>query len=251
MLVSLVTIPVSAQPAPVAAPIVLDAAAPEIRAQLSPRRSTVLSSEIPGQVDELNLREGDRFKEGQRLLSLDCSLHRARLAKAQAQAQEARKVHEVNGRLDRLGSVSQLEVDAAAARRAAADADVTLMRGLTDRCAVSAPFAGRVAEMKVKRHQFVGEGQELMEILDDRDLEVETIVPSRWLAWLQPGRRFAVRLEETGKTYQAEVTRLGARIDPVSQSIRMFGRIVGSHDELLAGMSGQAVLEPPAQGTKP
>lgn len=252
-----------AQPAPGAAPAAPPLAPPlaaaplagaaepggaEIRAQLSPRRSTVLSSEIAGQIDELTLREGERFKEGQRLVALDCSLHRARLAKAQAQLQEARKTYEVNSRLDRLGSVSQLEVEAAAARQAGAEAEVSLMRGLVERCAVAAPFAGRVADMKVKRHQFVAEGQELMEILDDRDLEVETIVPSRWLSWLQPGRRFTVRLEETGRDYQAEVTRLGARIDPVSQSIKMFGRVLGSHEELLPGMSGRAVFDPPGQG---
>jgi len=218
---------------------------PEIRAQLSPRRSTMLSAELGAKIDELSVREGERFKEGQRLVGFDCAVHRARLNKAVAQQQAARKLYEVNSRLDKLGSVSTLEVEAAAAQLSAAEAETAMMRTMVERCAVYAPFPGRVAELKARRYEFVGEGKELMEILDDRELEVEMIVPSRWLVWLVPGYGFKVLIEETGREYNAEVARLSARIDPVSQSIKVFGKVVGNHVELLSGMSGRAVFKAP------
>ena len=40
-------------------------------------------------------------------------------------------------------------------------------------------------------------------------------------------------------------TRLGGRVDPVSQSIQVFGEIDGTVPELMAGMSGRAELAPP------
>lgn len=217
----------------------------EIRAQLSPVRSTVLSSELSGKIDELPLREGERFEEGQQLVGFDCSLHRARLAKASAQQTEARKVWEVNRRLDKLGSISTIEVEASQARLAAAEAETRMSRIMVDRCAIAAPFPGRVVELKVRRHQYVAEGEPLMEILDDRELEVEMIVPSRWLAWVKVGTPFRLMIEETGRGYAAEVTRLGARIDPVSQSVELFARVSGDQDDLLAGMSGRALFDPP------
>ena len=226
---------------------------PEIRAQISPRRSTMLSSELAAKIDDLGLREGERFKEGQKLVGFDCAVHRARLNKAIAQQQAARKLYEVNSRLDKLGSVSTLELEAAAAQLSAAEAETAMMRTMVERCAVLAPFPGRIAELKVRRYEFVTEGKELMEILDDRELEVEMIVPSRWLSWLVPGTGFKVLIEETGHAYAAEVTRLSARIDPVSQSIKVFGKVFGRvaekgggrQEELLAGMSGRAVFAMP------
>lgn len=218
-----------------------------IRAQLVPVRATVLSGEIAGRIADLEVREGDRFDKGQKLVGFDCTLHRARLAKAEAQALEARKSQEVAARLDKLGSVSTLEVDVAAARLAAAQAEVSLTRAVVERCTIAAPFAGRVAERKVSRHQSVAEGQELLDILDDSALEVEMIVPSRWLAWLAEGLPFTVTVEETGATHPAVLIRLGARIDPVSQSVKVFGRIdpaSGEAPRLMAGMSGTARLEP-------
>lgn len=228
-----------------AAPAMAQEPPPDIRAQLSATRSTILSTEIAGKIAELSVREGETFKEGHRIVGLDCSLHKARLDKALAQQQQARKSHQVNARLDKLGSNSGLEMETSAAQLAAAEAEVSMMRMLVERCAVVAPFPGRVVELKVKRHQFVSEGHELLEILDDREMEVEFVVPSRWLTWLKPGTAFVLRLDETGKDYPATVTRLAARIDPVSQSIKAFGTVTGSFPELVAGMSGNANFDVP------
>jgi hypothetical protein len=70
-------------------------------------------------------------------------------------------------------------------------------------------------------------------------------VPSRWLAWLKPGHQFRVRIDETTDTYPAKITRLGARVDPVSQSIKIAAVIDGRFPQLIAGMSGRVELAPP------
>jgi membrane fusion protein, multidrug efflux system len=70
-------------------------------------------------------------------------------------------------------------------------------------------------------------------------------VPSGWLAWLRPGATFEVGIDETRRTYSATVTELGARVDPVSQTLRVSALIDGDHDDLLAGMSGIARFDVP------
>lgn len=237
----------AALPAAAADPAALTVV-PEIRAQLSPKRSTVIASEVPGKVAELPFRDGDRFEKGQVLAGLDCSLTRTRLAAANATREKLERVHETKAQLNRMQSVGRLDVDVAAADLAQAEAEASLMRQMVERCTVTAPFAGRVAEVKAKRWQFVREGEPLVEILDDRDLEVEMIVPSRWLRGLREGSAFTLALEETGRTYAGKVTRLSGRVDPVNQSIRLYGELEGKHPELMAGMSGRALFDGAAQG---
>lgn len=222
---------------------------PEIRAQLSPKRSTLVASEIPGKIAELPLRDGDRFEKGQVLVGLDCAVNRTRLAAANATREKLERVHETKAQLNRMQSVGRLDVDVAAADLAQAEAEASLMRQMVERCSITAPFAGRVSDVKAKRWQFVREGDPLVEILDDRDLEVEMIVPSRWLRGLREGSTFTLALEETGKTYAGKVTRLSGRVDPVNQSIRLYGELEGKPPELMAGMSGRAVFDAVAQGT--
>ncbi len=214
----------------------------EIRMQLTPVQSTVLSSEIPGRINALNVKEGESFDIGDTLLTLDCGMHQARLDKAIAQAKEASQILTVNKQLDRLGSISVLEVDVAGSRQAAAHAEASLMTTVVEKCEIRAPFSGKVSVLHVRNHQYVAEGQELMGILDDSTLDVEMVVPSRWISQLVPDQGFQLHIEETDSSYPARITRFGAAIDAVSQSFKVFGRIDGDFPELRAGMSGTARL---------
>lgn len=236
-----------AQKAPEAPPVPMPAAplapavqADSIRVQVVPLHSTLISSEIAGRVAALDLKEGDRFAKGQLLVALDCDVNRARLEKARAQASEAEKTLAVNRQLARLGSVSELELEVSEARLRGAKAETALMDAMVKRCEIVAPFPGRVVKLQVRPHQFVPEGQALIELLDDQLLEIEMVVPSRSLPRLKPGTRFKVRVDETGGSYDARVTRVGARIDPVSQSVKLFGVFDPPSSELLSGMSGSA-----------
>lgn len=218
----------------------------DIRAQLSPQRYTSLGAEIGAKIDRITVREGEQFKAGQTLIKLDCALQAAQSQRASAALFAADKVVTANRRLAELNSVGQLEVDTAEAELGKARADVALMEATLGKCDVAAPFAGRVAEQKLREKQFVQAGQPILDIIDDSSLELEFIVPSRWLAWLKPGYQFRVRIDETTDSYPAKITRLGAKVDPVSQSIKIAAVIDGRFPQLIAGMSGRIELSPPA-----
>lgn len=229
----------AASPAGAADPAPLD-----IRAQLTPRRLTTLSAELATRIEHLSLREGERFREGQVLVGMECSLQRASLDKAKASLAAAIKTSAVNTRLHDMNAGGALEAEVSEAEAAKARADVGAAAAVVSKCQVTAPFSGRVAELKVREQQFVQPGTAMLEIIDDSVLEVEFLAPSRWVAWLKPGVVFQIAIDETGRTYPAHVARLGARVDPVSQSVKVVGEISGAAPELLAGMSGRVLVSP-------
>jgi len=214
----------------------------EIRAQLNAVHTSILSSEMPAKILQLNVQEGERFKQGDLLVAFNCAEQQAQLKKAQAIVQATEKTYEVNARLTKLNSMSPLELEMAAAEVAKAKADIALMGAVLQKCTISAPFSGRVAERLVQRYQYVAPGAPILDILDDSQLEITVLVPSNWLKWLKPGVEFKVFLEETQHEYSAKVKVVGARIDAVSQSIKITGVITGKSDGLLAGMSGKAIF---------
>jgi membrane fusion protein, multidrug efflux system len=227
-----------------AAPSALDKR--EIRAQLSPLRYTTLAAEIGAKVNRLPVAEGASFRAGETLIKFDCSLQLAELNKARATLMAAQNTWKANERLNELNSVGKVELDVSKAEVAKANAQVAAGSALISKCSIQAPFPGRVAEQKVREQQFVQPGQALLEILDDSALELEFIVPSKWLVWLKPGEHFQVAIDETGKNYPAKVQRIGAWADPVSQSVKLSAVIDGKFPELIAGMSGKVLMTPPA-----
>lgn len=224
----------------------LAVSAQEIRAQLSPRRYTTLAAEIGAKVNRLPIREGEGFKQGQLLIAFDCSIQNAQLQKAKASLMAAEKTWQANQRLFELNSIGKLELDSSQAEFAKNKAEVDAMSAVVSKCNVPAPFGGRVAEQKVREQQYVQPGQALLEIIDDSVLELEFLVPSKWLVWLRPGYGMQVRIDETAKEYPAKVRRIGATVDPVSQSVKVVAAIDGSFRELIAGMSGRVTVAAPS-----
>lgn len=217
----------------------------DIRAQLMPSRFTTIAAEIAAKVSAISSPEGSTFKAGQVLVSFDCAMQQAQLEKAQAELEATEQTLRANLRLQELNSVGQLELDLSQSATRKAKAELGANNAVLAKCQVIAPFSGRVAEQKVREQQFVQAGQPMLDILDDSVLELEFLVPSVWLRWLKPGRAFSVHIEETRKTYPVRLQRIGARVDPVSQSVRVAASINGKFSELMAGMSGKVLLTAP------
>lgn len=220
------------------------AAPQEIRAQLTPRDYTTLASETAARIDRIATRAGGHFKKGDVLVLFDCVAQRAQSAKARAVLFAAEKTYAVNRRLAALKSVGQLELDVSLAEIEKAKADVAISDAAVSKCSIAAPFSGVTIEQKAREFQYTTPGQPLLEVLDDRNLEVEFIAPSRWLAWLKPGHLFSIRVDETGKSYPAHITTIGARVDPVSQSIKISGVFNEPSPDLISGMSGRIEIAP-------
>lgn len=212
----------------------------QVRALLAAERETVLSSRISGYIERMTVSLSDRFVRGQVLVSMACSIQKAEVAKAKAELRDSEHNLSVQNQLEALKSGSSVATNLAVTNVEKARADLDIKRAIVEMCVIKAPYKGRVVERTANAYQTVTQGQPLMEILDDSSLEIRLITPSRWLGWLKPGMVFTLHLDETQKTYPSQITKIGARIDPASQSINLVGRINGTHPELIAGMSGMA-----------
>ncbi len=248
-----VTTPVTAQPAePPKQPDVVDAKPDvietrQIRAQLTPVRFTTVAAELSAKVQDIPYGEGRNFRKGQRLVIFDCATHRAQLAKAHAVIAIAERNYLTNKKLLELGAVGSIEYENSLSEFHKAKADGDELGAVLAKCTISAPFDGRVFEQKVRPQQFVQSGQPVLEILDNSALELEFIVPSKWSLWLTKDYRFSIKVDETESVYPAKVARVGARIDSISQTIKIAAVIDGDYAELSPGMSGTIDIRPPKE----
>ena len=215
-----------------------------IRGLIKPTTTTLISSEIASRIESLPYKGGDRFNKGDALVKFDCSLLRARYAVAQAEYEAGEKDLENKQRLLKLNAVSNIEVDLAVIEVKRLRASLRVAGVMIKRCQIKAPYSGRVIDTMVNQFESVGQDQELLSILNDKDLEIEVIVPSKWLNWLRQDIVFQFAVDETDSTYQATVVKIGAVVDPVSQTVVVKGKFQGDAD-VLAGMSGTARFQQP------
>lgn len=199
-----------------------------------------ISSSLTLPVAEVPVRPGLQFAKGELLLSFDCTKLLAEARAAEASARAADVEHRQKAQLRKYGAAGQGEVDLAAAGAARGKAEVELAAARTAECEIRAPFDGRVVEINAHAHEYPQSGKPLLVILDDRNLEIDLVAPSRWLGWLKQGEGFSFAIDETGKSHVARLSAIGAEVDAISQTVRLTGSFQNNDGSVLAGMSGTA-----------
>ncbi len=211
----------------------------EIRAQLRAIRHTTLSSEIGAVAQHILVKEGQRFEMGAPLIQLDCALHDAQRAKSTAELAGAQRSLQANQRLAELNAAGLMELDLAKNAVEKFQAELRISETQLSKCVIKAPFAGIVAEQRIREQQYVQPGTPLVDVLDDSAYELEFLAPSTWLSRLRVGMVVRITVDEVRRNAVARIVRISPRIDPVSQSIKVVANLEGPVADLKAGMSGR------------
>ena len=215
------------------------------RALLEPEKEATISSEVAASIRSITVKNGQSFKKGETLVKFSCPLYEAGLEEALASLDSAQILHKSKQELKKLNSASDVEVELGAAEVRRLKAVVKSSRHLTDRCVIKAPFDGRVVKVFVNEFEYIDSGLELLSVLNDSQIKINLVVPSKWLVWLKADQSFSLRVDETGGEYRGRITQLGAQVDPVSQSIEVTGVLIEKPDNVLSGMSGTALFSLP------
>jgi RND family efflux transporter MFP subunit len=193
-------------------------------------------------VQSILVKEGQRFAAGTPLIKLDCGLHDAQRAKSMAELAGAKRSLEANQRLAELNAAGLMELDLAKNAVEKSQAELQISETQLSKCEIKAPFAGIVAEQRIREQQYVQPGTPVVDVLDDSGYELEFLAPSTWLSRLRVGMVVRVYIDEVRRNGLARIARISPRIDPVSQSIKVTANLEGPMADLKAGMSGRLQL---------
>ncbi len=213
-----------------------------IRGMVRPVNQASIAIDLPIRVSRLHFREAQSFKKGDTLVTFDCERLSAEHAAAEAVHREMQLGLESQTYLDKRGAVGKLDVEISRSRVDKARAETTALAARLKQCAIVAPFGGRIVELRINEHEIPANGQPFISIVDETTFEIDVIVPSVWLRSLATGEPFKFTVDETGSSYDAKVLRIGAAVDPVSQTIKVIAAFAAPDGRVLSGMSGTAIF---------
>lgn len=211
---------------------------PSTRGIVKAVHEATLSSDLGYRITEMPFREGQAFRKGDTLVAFDCDALNAELKSAEARLSAEQVTAQNNAKLQQYNAIGRYEVNLARAKVDQAAADVEVIRVRTDQCAIKAPFDGRVSTRSANVAELTDRTRPIMQIVSDRDLEIEMLLPADWLRWLKTGETFSMRVEESAVSITAQVSQIAPAVDPVSQTVKVIGRFTGDRSAVLPGMSG-------------
>ncbi len=182
----------------------------ELTGSVVPQRIARLASPAEGPVMNLQVREGDRVKMGDVLLSIG---RREGIEAQITSYQETVKKEEENlNRTRRLVESQALpgeELDRARAAYESARAQLVRAMEAVQDYSVLAPWDGIVSKVNIRDGDYVVPRAPLVEVYDPADLIVEAAVPERYSARLHNGLRLTVHLDAfPDSVFHARINRI-------------------------------------------
>lgn len=190
------------------------------------RRAT-LNALVSGQVQSVPVRDNTPVSAGRSLLRIDSTEYALRVAAAESDLRNADAqyqqtvlfddeiedpaVREERRRFARaVSGLDQMEV-------ALEEARLNL-----NRTRVTAPFGGRVADVRVVPGQYVTEGTELLTVVDLDPIKIEAQVLEADLGLLEEGRAATVELTAMpGERFDARIESINPLVDPQTGNARV------------------------------
>lgn len=226
-----------------------------ISGQTKAVNAAFVKARVAGELQGLQVREGDFVQAGQVIARVDSTEYAARLRQSQQQAQAAKAQVDIaqrsfdnNRALVDQGFISKTGLDASASNLAAAQASFSaaqsgaevLQKALED-TVLRAPIAGQVAQRLAQNGERVAIDGRVVEIVDVRRLELEATVAVAEAMQVRVGQSAQLSFEGAAQPVAARVVRINPNATPGSRAVMVYLAITGN-EALRQGLYAQGLL---------
>jgi RND family efflux transporter MFP subunit len=216
-----------------------------------PARAGLLSASVPGRIQSIAVKRGERVRKGQVLLRLESSgfalqIQQAEAALAGAQVSQRTTEREVRrfSRLRKSDAVAgatldkvQAQYDGAVAQRQMAAAALRQARKARRDATLCAPYAGVITMILKEVGEFAPAMPPtmLVRIVDSSSLQVQAFVPEKEAPFVKPGLEAQVRIDSADLVRKGQVVFVSDSIDPKVQSFEIRVHVDNADGAIKAG----------------
>lgn len=217
--------------------------------------SAIVKARVPGELQGLTVREGDRVEAGQVIARVESTEYADRVRQAQQQADAAKAQVEIaqrqvdnNAALVRQGFISKTAADnslasrnTAQANHRAAQAGIDVLRKSLADTVLRAPISGQVSQRLAQPGERVAPEARIVEIVDLSRLELEASVSPADSVAVRVGQQALLRIEGVAQPVPATVARINPSAQAGSRSVLIY-LTVAAQPGLRQGLFAQGQL---------
>ena len=198
--------------------------------------SAIVKARVPGELQGLSVREGERVKAGQIIARVDASEYRSRVLQAQqlaaaakSQIDIARRSFDNNRSLVEQGFISKTALDSSVASLAAAEANYRAAQAGTavadkslEDTVLRAPISGLISQRLVQSGEHVAVEARIVEIVDLDHLELEASLSASESLDVRLGQSAVLKIEGAPKPVAAKVVRINPSAVAGSRAVLIY-----------------------------
>ncbi len=208
-----------------------------------------VAARVAGRIGALPVTESDPVGRGQVVGRMDAREYVLAVRQAEAELTEAEaRYREMTLFDDRIEdpAVREERAQAARAKSGLDRAAIALSRAQLDlgNTALTAPFAGRVANRLVDEGEYVAAGEEILSVVDVDPILVEVQVVESELRWLEEGANAEIELAAFPDIlFHGRIQSINPVVDPETRTARVTVVLANPDGRILPGMFARVSLE--------
>ncbi|MCB2229323.1 efflux RND transporter periplasmic adaptor subunit [bacterium] len=200
---------------------------------LEGERQAVLYSKLAETVDSLWVKEDDRVKAGQIILSLDETGPSSKFREARSTFENAEKTYKKMKFLYEQGAISEVEFDNAELGYDVARADFDAVKQLVE---IESPIAGIVTAIDVRPGEQVNVGTRLATVATTKTLRVRFGVNPEEIGFFTIGAPIKVNADGVADTVNGTITTVASSADPVTRTFQVEATVDNANGVYRPGM---------------
>lgn len=191
---------------------------------IKPVNMVEISSKITGLIEEMKVQENDAVKAGQELVVLDDTRLQAQASQAREKLNNAATNYERNERLNRIGAVSEQQLDSSRLDYKVAQAAYDDAVSQLSDTIIKAPIEGIVIGKPIPAGQTVAQGisnpMVILTIADMSKMQIETQVDETDIGKIAVGQTATFTVDAyTGKQFTGKVSRISQKATVTSNVV--------------------------------
>ncbi|BDC98929.1 efflux RND transporter periplasmic adaptor subunit [Persicobacter psychrovividus] len=205
----------------------------DVRGEVQSRKNVMLSAEMMGRVEKINVVEGSVVKKGQSLLHLDADQVVNGIAEVKTSLEFAEKMYKKRAALWEKKVGSEVQYLEAKNQYESLQRKLATLNSQLDQARVKAPFNGQVDEVIAKDGEVVSPGMPLLRLAGSTDMYIRAEVSERYIGKFKRGDQVTVRFPSLNKTVNSTIASLGQVINKSNRTFTIEIRLDGETEGMV------------------
>jgi RND family efflux transporter MFP subunit len=193
----------------------------ELQGSVDTKENIMITSEMPGLLTRVYVKEGQRVSKGQLLAKLDDAGLAQQVEQMKVQVQLARTTFERQQRLWNENIGSEIQFLQAKTNYEAQNEALKAMQRQLGKMNIIAPFGGTIDNVVTEQGNVVSPGLPLFRLVSLKDMYLNVEVPETYITSIQKGTEVIIDLPVIGETLKSKVRQTSNYINPANRSFNI------------------------------
>lgn len=197
----------------------------EVQGSVESDENVLVTPEMSGTITKVHVKEGDRVRKGQTLISIDDAVLQTNIAELETRLQLARQTYErqknlwdqkIGTEMQYLQAKNQVEV---------LEKNIASIQEQRSKTVVKAPISGTVNEVLANQGEMANPAMPVARVVSLAQVQVNADVSERYLPYLRKGDVVTVHFPVLKEEQKAKIDFVGDYIDQANRTFKIQARL--------------------------